>query len=163
MGFESVKDPARLRELKASKTVVTIPPGHLLLFADTVVHEIVAKKLSYVSIRQFFGWRLTTTDSYLLGDDFETMMHDGAAMPLKSGQLPSMYAKLHLVNWAKQLEEFSVAAFPAALLTEVTVAGIKRTLVPRFMPSLKALGMRDVYEAYTPDELAIFKPMPLFP
>lgn len=131
------------------------------MFSDTVVHEIVSKKLQYVSMRQFFGWRLTTTDSYLLGEGFETMMHEGAIIPLKSGQLPSMYAKLHLVNWVKQLEQFSLAAIRPELLQEVTVAGIKRTLVPRYMPSLTALGVRDKYQPYSAEELEIFKPAPL--
>ena len=147
-----------LRELKASKTEVLIPPGHLLVFADTVLHEIVSKKLTYVSMRQFLGWRLTTTDSYLLGDDFEDHMHAGAIIRMKSGQLPCMYAKLHLVNWVKQLEEFSAAAFPPDMLQVVSVAGVKRLLVPRFLPSLEALGMRQVYDPYTAEELAIFKP-----
>jgi hypothetical protein len=40
----------------------------------------------------------------------------GAIIRMKSGQLPCMYAKLHLGNWVKQLEEFSAAAFPPDML-----------------------------------------------
>src|SRR4051812_28415819 len=42
---------------------IRIPPGHFVVFVETLVHEVLAKASPATSIRLFYGWRLTSTAS----------------------------------------------------------------------------------------------------
>jgi hypothetical protein len=187
VGFKPITDPALRSALKAQSVDVVVLPGELLIFADGIVHEVHAKPRPSVSERLFTGWRLTHSDTYLLDQPirgskqpyrkvFEKMMAAGAPITVKSDQEPTMYRPFHRNKWFRQLEDFSLAAFPKEILTltpirrtrddagnDVEPFTEKRWYVPVVMPSLEALGLRDTYAPYAPAELGLYKPQPLFP
>lgn len=108
----SEKERARL-----GKVVVPVPPGHLLVFNETMVHEVMSKYRDQTSVRLFVGFRVSRVDSgplclhdlmikdppreiskYGQNVDLATKLATGAIIPLKSGQLPAMYPKLTWSN-----------------------------------------------------------------
>ena len=160
VGFSPIRDKALLVELAASKSLITVNPGEWLVFFDGIVHEINAKKQQEVSARLFIGMRLTQEDAPLMGaEKLEEVLSTGAIVSMKSGQMPPMYAKLHIVNWVRQLETWSVEAIRPDLLEEVRVAGTWRTLVPRYMPSLEDLDA--VWTPYEAHEKELLYPKPM--
>lgn len=164
VGFTPIKDTALKTALAASRASIDIHPGELLVFYDGIIHEIVgAPQKGVVVSRLFTGWRLTHSAEPLMGKDkLQEVLQTGAIVPLKSGQLPPMYAKLHRVNWVAELETFSVAAIREDLLEEVKnkATGKWMSLVPRFMPSLQEMDERFV--SYKEDEKRLYMPSPLF-
>jgi hypothetical protein len=64
-GFMKLKDDEiiKFRNLLES---VSVPAGHLLIFNQTMVHEVVSKPAGE-QMRLFMGWRLTTSEDLLFG------------------------------------------------------------------------------------------------
>ena len=151
------------RVLNASRSIVVIPPGCLLIFNERLIHEVFAKKVPYDILRVFIGWRLTKSDESLLGNSvLRKLVADMAVMPLKSGQIPPMYAALHWVNWPDKLLAFSEKMHPRCV-GERTVATGKRKgqtlqVVHRHMRSLKEYGWGDTYPPYTENEIELHLP-----
>jgi hypothetical protein len=98
-------------EYRKKSVKVEVPPGAILVFRENIVHEIVGKKAKYNMMRLFLCWRLTQSSQPLFPHDV-TMerLKKNAVMPLKSGQMPPMYAALHWVNYPHMLNEWSQAA-----------------------------------------------------
>ncbi len=83
---------------------VEIPPGHVLLFNQTLVHCVNPTVLDYDMKRIYVGYRLTSGDNYIpLIKDIMERLEAGKVIPLKSGQIPSMYPNLYIANWPDKL------------------------------------------------------------
>lgn len=144
---------------------VQVPPGHLLIFYEHLIHEVVSKKRSKDSYRLFTGWRVTPLHerSPLLEDQetFENLLTTQAVMRLKSNQLPPMYATLHWTNWRSKLQEFSAHLKPACKTTRVVGSGQHKGrgyyVVERHMRSLSDYGLK-LYKPYTANEIALHLP-----
>ncbi len=97
-GFVKEKEPS-------SKKVYEIPPGHIILFHQNILHEIKPQKNKTFSYRLYLGWRLTNHEDPLFDND--SIIKHQSLPYLPSGQLPPMYAKLHWVNHKHMIEEIS--------------------------------------------------------
>lgn len=97
-GFVKEKEPS-------IKKVYEIPPGHIILFHQNILHEIKPQKIKTFSYRLYVGWRLTNHESPLF--DNQSIINNQSLPHLPSGQLPPMYAKLHWVNHRHMIEEIS--------------------------------------------------------
>lgn len=163
VGFEPIADKTFNKELSKQSTLIKVPPGHLLVFLDEIIHEVLSKKYDHVTQRLFMGWRLTHAKTPLC-KDLAKKLDTMAAIPLKSNQEPPMYAALHWTNHSNALEKFSVEAFKDECLVWTKMMSTKKMVqhVPRYMPSLKKLGMAHVYPAYKPEEKALMRPALLF-
>jgi hypothetical protein len=157
VGFKPIVDKQRIAELRASKTLVEVPSGALLVFVENIIHEVLPRKQPYVSMRLFMGWRVSR-EPCLLVDDLDNRLLLGAVIPLKSGQMPPMYARMHRVNWMDRLREFSTAAFAEDVLAHVGVKDEDVRLVPRVMKSLDGYGLIGYMKPYAEDELAVLRP-----
>ena len=190
-GFAKISDKSQIESFNQTKTSVRIPPGHILIFYERMVHEVVSGKKKYNMYRLFLGWRLTYSNKSLIdlhleqirslpdGDvqkilhkdidmlnDLEYLLQNQAIIPIKSGQMPPMYSKMHW-NFPKQrdaLENFS-KAFKNDVLTQRTVRqgkdeGRIYQVVPNVMPSLKKMEL-DLYPNYTKLEMDLHYPATL--
>lgn len=163
-GFASIPKEQHA-EMKAKSTMVEIPPGHLLLFHQHIVHEVLAKAAPYKMYRLFIGLRLTDHKKPLI-EDIKKRLKNEDIIPLKSGQLPPMWAKLHWTNHLeKKLVPFS-RNVKKEFLHEQTVksgqlAGKTYEIPYRFMPSLKEVLGKRVYKKYHKDERNMYKPTKL--
>lgn len=111
------------------KQVVAVPPGHVLFFNETLVHEVVSQYRDDLSVRLFVGARVSPNNGewdclhdrmihhdpprellkHQRRDNLLTKILTGAIIPLKSGQLPAMYPKL---TWSNKViyNELTVAS-----------------------------------------------------
>ena len=164
VGFHAIPK-AQHREMKARRRIVDIPAGYAVIFIDNIVHEVLSRKCKFDLLRVFIGFRLTR-DTEPLTPGIRELLHTQGVVPLKSGQVPPMYAKLHIVNWIDKVVAFSANVHPK-LLTEFTYKSGPRTgetfrVAPRFMPNLEEVsrmnGVNAKYVEYSEREIQIHVP-----
>ena len=149
--FQKESGFVKLKDQEFTGTKIKIPPGHGILFYQSIIHEVLPKKLKYNSYRVFHGFHISEEKENIF--DYSKVIEDQGVPPEPSGQTPPMYAKLHWVNWKDKLELFSQQIKPECL--EVKATGPKpRTIVHRFMKSLKEYNF-PLYESYDEKEIKI--------
>jgi hypothetical protein len=119
---------------------VEVPPGHILIFNERTVHEVVARPLTQAEkkdkpgselarCRLFFGWR-TTKSATPITPNLRARLEAQEALPIKSGQHkhpnppdgaesdypgpPAMYSELHPTNHPLLLKRLASHLKPAA-------------------------------------------------
>ena len=147
-------------ECKARSIKVVIPPGHILVFYETIIHEVLSKKARVLMARVHLGWRLTTSQG-MRQDMVSTIENQGISM-IKSGQTPPMYSVNHFSPWIDMLQEWSISSMNERCLVDVQYKSGKRegerfVIVERFMKSLREYGF-PMYPGYSQDELRVYQP-----
>lgn len=144
-GFCPIREPD---EYKTKKVIYSIKPGEVILFHQNIVHEIKSKKYKKDSHKLYIGWRITDRSEPLF--DHSKIIEEQGIPYIPSGQLPPIYAKLHMVNHKQKVINFSKTVRPELLGSN--------QLVKRYVPSLKEMGV-PLWPPYTPSDLEILKPM----
>ena len=161
-GFATIKDKELINSYNQSplKTKVPIPPGHLLIFNEQIIHEVLANSANHQIVRLFIGWRLTNEVVSLI-PDLESKLEDQSVIPLKSFQIPPMYATLHWTNWRQKIVDFSKNIDDRCLVEREVNSGKdkgqKYIIVDRYMKSLKEYKF-NLYNSYTEQEKYILRP-----
>lgn len=107
-GFKNAKEEAeKLIEAGiCSKKKIVIPAGHIMIFYENTIHEVVGKKPAQYNLRRvFFGWRLTNHTKPLF-DNMDELLEKQAPMYLKSGQGSAIYSKMH-VNFRNKWDKYT--------------------------------------------------------
>lgn len=182
-GFGRLRDPREIARAERLKELIRIPPGHVMVFYEDLVHEVVKRKMKRLTIRLFLGWRLTLADTPL---DPQTMryVHDQAQVDIKSGQLAAgglgMYSPM---NWNQETHRYKnpLLDFPIQRWSRRTIrpeirvqrqvqkstvpgrTGLVLDVVPFHMKSLREYerlhpGLIRMYPAYTVSERRILEP-----
>lgn len=155
-----------MKKYKGKQQLITIPPGHILIFYERMVHEVLPSKKKEDQHRMFLGWR-TTYSKVPLVPNVEALIKLQAPMPIKSGQQCTQYSTMHWTNWRQRLSDWSVKNFKPEFLEQKTVksgkeAGKTYTVVQRTMKPLKAPGMEEAgispYPEYHQRDIDIMKP-----
>lgn len=134
-------------------TLIEIPPYHLIVFNERIVHEVRRFKHVRNSYRLFMKYAITE-QAIQLFQDIKTILTDQAVPPISTTQIPPMYSKLHLVNHQQMLFNFTQQIKPYF----TTDRGANK-VVMRFMPSLfDTLGYTP-FPLYSPYELQIVSPV----
>jgi hypothetical protein len=141
-----------------------VPPGHMIVFPQYILHEVVSQKSEKNMMRIFTGWRTTISTDYLHPGTKERIGAQ-AVMPLPSGQIPPMFAANHgsffrskqfkpIPNTSHKVStiEWSVNTFLEELLDKR-----KDYIIPRFLTSLKEYNL-PMYTEYTEEETALYRP-----
>jgi len=161
-GFNTIKNKKTIAHLKTIKKRVAIPSGSILLFQENILHEVLAKKVKHDMYRLFLGWRITKTNKplYIVDEYLKT----NAVMPLKSNQIPSMYALLHWTNWRKKITDFTdknikdVCTENRRVISKTSKSyGEVYRVVHRYMRSLDEYGFKK-YRKYSKHEIRMHKP-----
>jgi hypothetical protein len=152
-----------IKMCKMNKETIVIPPGGILVFYEHILHEVVARKKDYISLRLFLGWRLTKSVHPMI-PGLRNLLMNQAVMPLKSNQIPPMYARLHWINWRVQLQKWSQNMFVDSCREQRRVEsgsdkGICFDVVHMHMRSLADYGM-DLYKEYSEEEIRLLEPHP---
>jgi len=123
-GFATVeKMGGTPQEVKAAKDALTqvkmkinVPPGHIVIFPQYIMHEVVSASQSYNMLRLFTGFRLTTLDKSIyvvnpnkkskkraaptseeMVDTLNEIMDKQAVPQLPGGMIPPVYSANHLM------------------------------------------------------------------
>ncbi len=167
-GFATI-DKEKVKMVSRYKHRFTIPPGHLAIFPQYIIHEVVANAARYDMMRLFYGWRLTMSDN-LLRPEIPTEMERQAVMRLPGGMIPPMYAKNHISFFLRRpfrtipnrphrvnLIEWSRDTMLPRTLVEKHGKGGDYEIVRRHMLSLQEYGFPK-YLPYTEEEKALYRP-----
>ena len=157
---ENSKQKEYMKQVKSYSTKIEVPPGHLVIFPQYILHEVLNVKAAYDMMRLFVGWRITTAIEPLVKIE---KANEFGVIPLPGGMLPAMYSKQHIMAFREKefnivsglkysLESWSCETFKDE---NVSVKN-KYKLVDRFMKSLEEVKLDDVYSKYNEEECAIY-------
>jgi hypothetical protein len=165
VGFVTIKDDEAKSRAFSMKRLVVVPPGHMLIFFERILHEVIGNQTKLDSYRLYTAFRLTN-DTQPLNRNFSRFINQQAVPQIKSGQVPPMYALLNWVNSRELLIEFSKIFIEECKEDRVIASkasadfGNKYRVVKRFMPSLEEIG--HMYEPYTVEDISILFPTAIF-
>lgn len=149
----SKKEAAKYKERRVK---FAIPPGHMIMFNEKTVHEVIPVKMSTYSYRLFMKYRISDEDKPLFEETrIQDVIESQGIFPLSIVDTPPMYAKMHVACWGKRLNEFS-----ANVKDEFLDKTCKQRRVKRYMPSLLEVGY-DLFTAYENEEKEILMPQQL--
>lgn len=98
-GFAKITDStdkAHYQSIADAHGPVEIPPGHMLVFYERLVHEVINKPAKYLMRRMFLGWRATNAVEPLFGTQLTGHWMTVQAPPkIKSGQDPPIFGPIH--------------------------------------------------------------------
>jgi hypothetical protein len=80
-----------------SEGMVIVPSGHIVIMRQKILHKVVSAKIpqGVTDVRLFMGWRLTNS-TIPLNLQLTQVVEDGDVPFIPSGQIPPMYAMLHI-------------------------------------------------------------------
>jgi hypothetical protein len=139
-------------ENDSAATRVEIPPGHMLIFSQDLIHEVVGgtRKRQHDEYRLFTAWRLTKSTKRFMPGDLDIFTYKTVPL-LKSGQRAPMYPTTG--NWRGTLkmtqnaEKWAKQTFlPELLETRVKESGPNQgasfLLPPQYFYSLYHVALR---------------------
>jgi hypothetical protein len=149
-GFAKL-DPnsAEYQDYQETKKTFVVPAGHLIIFPQHLIHEVLAEKSNHEQFRLFFGWRLTKAVTPLFPNKEEVI--DTLGVPFEpSGQMPPMYSANH--GSAFKNKPFNWVGVDNGLRGSLLDWWDQTLKVPmkRHLDSLKSYGLE--YPGYTPEE-----------
>lgn len=164
--FLKIKYKPILDEIVGYGRKIRIPPGHIIIFPQYILHEVVATKATHNMMRLFTGWRITKNkpESPLFP---LSLFEDQAVIPLPGGAIPPMYSPNHTSYFMNKsfeispgiksnLEQWSNATFKEELLvTKMKNDGEKYRVIPRHLESLKKYKL-PLYPEYTEEEISMY-------
>jgi hypothetical protein len=98
---------SKLKSIGKFTTKYEILPGHMVIFPQYILHEVLNTKASYIMRRLFTGWRLTLSDKSIYDQlnnfdkkykTLDDMMSEQSSAPTPSGQETAVYAKQHAMS-----------------------------------------------------------------
>ena len=158
-GFAPITNEAQKNRCQVEKQIVDIPPGHMIIFHQNIIHEVLSKAKTHNQYRLFTPFRLTPGTNQIFAANATAIENQGVPF-IPSGQFPPMYPKLHWVNHREKLERFSLKLKDNACeMKQVKKYPDSAPLrvCYREMPSLRELGL-PMYSRYTQEERDIFVP-----
>lgn len=167
-GFAKITSPeekAHYQAIADAHGPVEIPPGHILIFYERLVHEVLKVTATRIMRRLFLGWRATSAREPLFGQEQTNAWIDSQApAKIKSGQKPAIYptAYYNFPRNFQTLTDFSESVFVPQCLYQHVVrtgaqAGTAWTRVERYMKGLADYGL-PLHRAYEPEERKILFP-----
>mgnify|MGYP001597566781 CR=1 FL=1 len=144
-----------LRKLGRDPVVrVAIPPAHILIFSENLIHEVYPAKAKYTMRRLFLGW--TLGQPIHASKQLKIQLRHQTAVTLKSGQTPRLWPRLYWVNFPDKLESLALN-FREDLRESRTVQSGKRR-GQRFRIVPESLAGTRAYKSYSRRERRMLFP-----
>lgn len=168
-GFARITSASEQAYFRAMFQRILIPPGHMVIFYERLVHEVLSIRAPRRMLRLMLGWRITDQTEPLFGEALTTEWTQRQGVPyLKSGQHTPILPQLYLVNWWEKIEPWATRMFQAVCLTTNTINtrryGPQTYRAPRMdsmrhrsMLSLQEYGL-PLHAPYDDDELRLLRP-----
>jgi len=159
-GFTRITCTEQKLDFRSQKRRIEVPPGHLVVFFENILHEVSGRKCTHDSYRKFMGFRLTRATDMLYADN-ERRMRVQEALIHKGGDVAPMYPKLYICNWPDKLEAAAAKYVPAMCTTRRYGPNSKqagRTIALPLVtpPSLTSLGKR--CRSWTQEDFDQYRP-----
>ncbi len=135
-------------EYQRTKQKFVVPPGHLVIFPQHLVHEVLSQTSPHEQFRLFFGWRLTRGNSTLFPDK-ETAIDTLGVPKIPSGQTPARFSNHHQSVFKNKAFNWAGPKGPKGSLLDWGNQAL-RVPLKRHLDSLKSYGLE--YPDYTPEE-----------
>lgn len=150
-------------KINKMKTLFEVPPGHIVIFPQYILHEVVSNAAKYDMMRLFIGWRLTRSKDSIYNNLEEIISSQGVPI-LPSGQQIPMYSKSHMSyflhkkfnignNTKMSVIEWSKKTFKSQLLVNKK----DYQIIPRIMTDLRKYKL-PMYDKYREEEINILIP-----
>jgi hypothetical protein len=95
-GFAKIVDASERKRYTQRFKLIPVPPGHMVIFYERLVHEVFKKTAERLTLRVFFGWRVTDADEPLFGSvETDRWCEDQAVPKIKSGQTSVEFGPAH--------------------------------------------------------------------
>ena len=130
---------------------IEVPPGHLIVFNQSIAHKITGLAAKFTSYRLYMGWRVTDHKEPVY--DKNCVILEQTMPPMPSGQFAPMYVQRHLINWKDRLMDFSTRFRPEFCEKQ----GKRVGCVYRELPGLVTTGHGFV--PYSAEDTAMFFPV----
>ena len=168
-GFAKIKSAREQAYFRNRFQRILIPPGHLLIFYERLVHEVLPIQAPRRMLRLMLGWRISDQTEPLFGERLTMDWVRRQGVPyLKSGQHTPILPQLYLVNWWQKIGPWAERMFKAVCLTTNTIKSGKYegstyraprmdSLKDRSMLSLQEYGL-PLHPAYDADEMRLLRP-----
>jgi hypothetical protein len=178
-GFAPITSKEDKKRYKAIKQKIVIPPGHMVVFYERLVHQVLAHKKKQPMVRLFIGWDLTTDAMSLYGrwlnsispvtaaeanERFKSAMKEFPVVDSKLGgkcDKCAMYSPNHLMFWFERVIEFSKNVKPAYREDYTFSSGGRSgqtfNIVKRFMAPVQDEAWKAA-RPYSDKELELFIP-----
>jgi hypothetical protein len=157
-GFSRI-DKSEHPTLKARSKQTKIPTGAIVIFNENIIHEVYPHKKKHTMMRLFMGWRLTHETTPLI-PNIHHILKDQGPIPLKSGQMPEMFSKSHLMFHLSKLEAFGETLNPRCTYKYTFKSGKKKgqthTIPLQTLPSLREIDA--LYPEYSETDISILLP-----
>lgn len=155
-GFNTLSKESTQTEYMPFRKEFTVKPGHLILFPQHILHEVLSNKSKHTQYRLFIGWRLTKSKTLIFEQQKKQAIRDLSVPVLPSGQTPPMYSANHAsVFKNKPFNYISATAVPrgtlinwleTSFIDKVKEKFVNGTMYKRSMLSLKEYGLHDGHE-----------------
>jgi len=158
------------KQLKTKSKQVTVQPGGILVFNESLIHELKSMKHTNNVYRLFLGWRLTKYKTPLDPIIFEKLEKQGV-ITIKSNQIPALYPSTY-VNYPKfhpLLRKLGLGYKKQLLRPKIINVTVNKEtkqkkqehfyIPDRHMKSLAEYNL-PLYPAYSPTEMAMHVPQP---
>lgn len=159
-GFHKL-DPAKTKEYNANKFLVEVKPGQILLMIQEIIHEVLtnaAARRDFTSLRQFLGFRLTTSDEPLNGSKYlRDAIQRQSVMRIKSDQYPALYPAAANM-WPLQRERKFIFLEEMVCGNQAYIDSKKRNFVSLQEMEEKSNGEIRRYPQYEEHEVELLQP-----
>lgn len=96
-GFKKLSKDEQ-KSLNRERKEVVVPPGHFIVFDQTLLHMVNPATARTPDVRVFVGFRSTTDTEPLFPENREIVSYRGVPT-IPSGQVPRLYGKMHRACW----------------------------------------------------------------
>jgi hypothetical protein len=178
-GFAELSDKECENIFKTHKQEsIRVPPGHWIMFFNSIIHEIHPRKMTFDSLRLFIGIRMSKLNYHLFDYDnnpnlkpfvskdredyyhnddqqyhfdLNTHITDQGIMPVPSGDLSPNYYMYTFTARRPQLATWSKNLKECCKRVVTTQKGSSNTVVHRYLPSLREMNL-PLYISYSDQE-----------
>jgi len=145
------------KKFDQNKVTIEVPPGHIILFYQNIIHMVRKYTIGNFEYRLFLGIRFTNDINSIF--DYNSALVEQGVPVIPSGQTPRLYEKMHAINHKDKIGTWTTYFIPEMQHTK------GKTPLPPVSKSLYLLsqesGKNLMYPKYQDYELALFIPTPL--
>lgn len=160
-GFNKLDKEEADKTYKPFRQQIVVPPGHLIIFVQHILHEVFGTAATYEQLRLFMGWRITKGTQILFAEEKIKAIEELGVPLIPSGQRPPMYSQNHASAFKTKPFKLCAGEKKASLLGWLRSSFVHKViqkfnqnglLNSRAMESLKSYGLPTEEYVYSAED-----------